>query len=1093
MGATTTALQAETGTEPPYIVGIGASAGGLEALRDLFRNMPRDSAAAYVVVQHMSPTHKSLLATLISRETKLEVLDVEDGARPEPGRVYVTPPNADVIHRKGRLHLVPGTSGAVTPKPSVDRFFLSLAESARERAAGIVLSGTGSDGAFGIRAIRGAGGLTIVQEASSAKYDGMPLAALETGCIDLVLSPGEIGAQLGRIIASPHDLERFRPQSGAENPLAELLQIVLARTRVDFRDYKPTTIQRRLERRMIALGLESQADYLKLCRSNPAEVDALFRDFLVSVTWFFRDPSEFLALAPLVKEIVARRKGRPARVWIAGCATGEEAYSVAILFAEAMGGPEALGKDTLQIFASDIDARALDVARRGRYPRAAIENVPEEYVSRYFTVDEEGVTVHPALKDTVIFSYHNVCQDPPFINLDLVCCRNLLIYFGQPLQARVFARFAYALEAEGAIFLGTAETVSISEDLFVRIGDGAHLYRRRHAGRRPPIRFGGYDMPVGAERMNRIVTAREAAAEASAGEDRALFDSLARTLGPDVALVSDDFRILRIYGDLGRFVTLNESTRLQLSLAMLTAPLGQEARTLVTLALRSGQRRQGAPHRLSAFPGETLRLEVFPLTRPGEDERLSLVAFTRQPEPAASAAPPRPEGDEWLETVERELATTREALQQTIEALETSNEELQSANEELQSTNEELQATNEELETSNEELQSSNEELVTVNEELQISSAELATTNEELSTILQNVAAPLLIIDSALQITKASREAIALFRLEPPLDTPHLSQCAIPEGFPPLVEIANEALQLGRATTREFAAGGAFHTLRCAPVASQRGQLQGVTMTFMASPGAGRLAAELAHVFERAPVMLMRRDRDGRVLRISERAAALFGVSPEAAEGVSLLDLMGEDAGKRLVAEDRAFLASGRSAEAAIEGGGGAWRQVVRYRFHPEPDEEPTVYSIGFDITDRRERELELLRLSGQISLAEASSSLIFWSADPGTGRIDWPDAAAALHGGAPDSLDALAALYEPEGAEAATRAIRNALAAGGGFGFAATTRAGGRRLRCAGRALTGADGAPLMLIGLFRALASPAQIAQDAEETPGRIPQESR
>ncbi|MFN3259571.1 MAG: chemotaxis protein CheB [Pikeienuella sp.] len=1081
----------DTAATQPYVVGIGASAGGLEALRDLFRNLPRDSGAVYVVVQHMSPTHKSLLSTLIARETRLDVLDVEDGMKPAPGAIYVAPPSVDVIYRAGRLRLVAGPQGSVSPKPSVDRFFLSLAESARERAAGIVLSGTGSDGAFGVRAIRGAGGLTIAQDSESAKYDGMPSAAVETGCVDLVLSPVEIGAQLGRIIASPHDLDRFRPPAGAENPLAELLQIVLARTRVDFRDYKPTTIQRRLERRMIALGLDDQAEYVRTCRSNPAEVDALFRDFLVSVTWFFRDPLEFLALAPLVREIAARRTGRPARVWIAGCATGEEAYSVAILFAEAMGGPEAIGKDKLQIFASDIDARALDVARRGRYPRAAIENVPQEYVSRYFTLDDDGVTVHPALKDTVIFSYHNVCQDPPFINLDLICCRNLLIYFNQPLQARVFSRFAYALEAEGSIFLGTAETVSVSEDLFVRIGDGAHLYRRRHAARRPMIRFGGYDLPVGTDRASRAAAAREAASEASAAEDRSMFDALARTLGPDVALVSDDFRILRVYGDLGRYVTLNENTRLQMSLSMLAPELAQEARTLVTVALRSGQRRQGVAHRSEGAPGEALRIEVFPLARPGEDERLALVAFSRQ----AEAQPARPAeadpGGEWLETVERELASTREALQQTIEALETSNEELQSANEELQSTNEELQATNEELETSNEELQSSNEELVTVNEELQISSAELATTNEELSTILQNVAAPLLIIDSALQITKASREAIQLFRLEPPLDTPHLSQCALPEGFPPLVDIANEALQLGRATTREFASDGAFHTLRCAPVATQRGQLQGVTMTFMASPGAGRLAAELAHIFERAPVLLMRRDAEGRVLRISERAAALLGVSPDAAEGALLTDLAGAESGERILAGDRAFLASGRSAEAAIEGGAGGWRQIVRYRFQPTAEEAPTVYAIGFDITDRRERELELLRLSGQTSLAEAATGAVFWSADPATGRMDWPDAAAALHGGAPERLEDLADLYDEAGAEAARRAMRNALAAGGGFGYAAKTKASGRTVRCAGRALNGADGAPLMLIGLFRPEGELAP--RPGAETARRIPQDSR
>ncbi len=821
-------------SEPSFIVGVGASAGGLEALRDFFGNLPdpatSPSPATFVVVQHMSPAHRSLLSTLIARETRLPVHDLEDGAEPETGAIYVTPPNVDVLYREGRLRLAP-SSGGGAPKPSIDRFFLSLAESAQDRSVGIVLSGTGSDGAFGIRAVRGAGGVTIAQEPRSAKYDGMPQAAIETGCVDLVLSPADMGAKLSRIIASPRDLERFRTPAGPETPLAELLQIVFARSRVDFRDYKPTTIQRRLDRRMTALGVEEMADYVALCRRNPEEVDALFRDFLVSVTWFFRDPQEFLALVPLVKEIVERRRSRPARVWIAGCATGEEAYSVAILFAEALGGPEKLKKDKVQIFASDVDARALEAARRGQYPRAALENVPADYVDRYFRIDGDNVNVHPALKDVVIFSYHNACQDPPFINIDLICCRNLLIYFSQQLQARVLSRFAYALDPAGAMLLGTAETVTVSEEHFVRSSPGAHLFRRRAVGRRAPR--GGYEMPP----PFRPGGTREMVSEATTAE-AALFDAVARALGPVVALATEDCRILRIWGDLSPYVKVDETTRLQLGLAILRHPLAQEARTLVGVALRSGERRQGAPHRIFENQAETIRLEAFPLVQPGERERLALLVFNRHVE----AAPRRPqgnkEGGEWLETVERELASTRQALEQTIEALETSNEELQSANEELQSTNEELQATNEELETSNEELQSSNEELVTVNEELQISSSELATINEELNTVLKNVAAPLLIVDSALQITKASRDAILLFRLEPPLETPHLSQCALPDGFPLLVEIANEALQFGRTVTREFTAGGLFHILRCAPVSTPRGRLQGVTMCFMATPGA---------------------------------------------------------------------------------------------------------------------------------------------------------------------------------------------------------------------------------------------------------------
>lgn len=933
-----------------FIVGVGASAGGLEAIRDLFRKLPQRAPAAYVVVQHMSPSHKSLLATLVGRETHLDVEELVDDTHLVANKVYVTPPNADVVYRDGVLRLFAAQKDVTTPHPSIDRFFLSLAENAGDRAVGVVLSGTGKDGSFGIQAIRGAGGITIAQDDASAKYDGMPVAAVETGCVDLVLPPPEIGTHLDRIIASPRNFDEFRARQTGDHPLAELMQIVMARTRVDFRDYKPTTIQRRLERRMIAHGIEEQSEYVKVCRSNPAEVDALFRDFLVSVTWFFRDPSEFMSVLPVLEEVAERNDEQVSRIWIAGCATGEEAYSIAILMAEALGGPQNLTKERVQIFATDIDAAALSTARAGRYSRAALDNVPDDYIARYFKVDDEGVEVIPALKDVVIFSYHNVCQDPPFINVDLVCCRNLLIYFGTALQGRVLSRLNYALNQQGTIFLGTAETVSVSEDLFVRIGPRGHLFRKRQAS------VGSQSMRMaGLGGYNSVLTSNRNPDKVppNATVERALFDGLARSIGPTSILTSDDHRILRIYGDIGDLITMNENTNLQMSLSMLSPPLAQEARSLSTIALRNAARRQGIPHRLKPDSSEIVQLEAFPLSSTSEDEKLVLISVNR----SEDKQPDRPKtakgavDDAYLASIEKELDTTRDALQQTIEELETTNEELQSTNEELQSTNEELQATNEELETSNEELQSSNEELVTVNEELQISTNELTIINDELNTILQNIATPLLIIDSALQIAKASKEAIQLFGLVPPLDTPHLSQCHLPKGFPQLIEIANEALHLGRGVTHEINGERGVYTLKCAPVSNNRGQLQGVTMTFMSSAQASRLTREINHILAHAPLSIMRRSKEGEVLRIGSRSAEMMDLTINEATGKPISEIAGAEAGAQLMAEDEKFLKSGKLSEIATAPviGGKGKRKIIRYRFESEPGEEPTVYSYSLD------------------------------------------------------------------------------------------------------------------------------------------------
>ncbi|MEM1351971.1 MAG: chemotaxis protein CheB, partial [Pseudomonadota bacterium] len=542
------------------IIGIGSSAGGLEAIRELVATLPTTLNVSYVVVQHMSPHHKSLMTELVARQTSLEVKDVSDGTVPKSSVVYVTPPNTDIIYKEGKLHLVEPSPETASPKPSVDRFLLSLADEHGENSMAIVLSGTGTDGAYGVQAIREAGGITIAQDTESAKYDGMPMAAMQTGCVDLVLRPFEIGTHLQKILTSARDFDAFRQDSSSSASSSDLLQILLARTRVDFREYKQSTINRRIERRMLALGIDSHEEYTQFCRVNPNAVDALFKDLLISVTRFFRDRSEFEQLRELLPTLLNKKASTPIRIWIAGCATGEEAYSIAILLSEALGGAKVQLKDYVQIFATDIDKNALDVARKGVYGLAALNDIPKSLADQYFIQQNDGIRVIDSLRSAILFSDHNVCQDPPFQKVDLLCCRNLLIYFGNALQHKVMSRFHYAMTENALMFLGTAETVAGSEELFIQNNNLAHIYRRRSIRRSEHAAFSETrSLP-----KSRNLIPVESVQPETTSTDRQMFEALALGLGKNSILVTSEYSIVRVYGDVSPYIEMNESSNLKM-------------------------------------------------------------------------------------------------------------------------------------------------------------------------------------------------------------------------------------------------------------------------------------------------------------------------------------------------------------------------------------------------------------------------------------------------------------------------------------------------------------------------------------------------
>ena len=828
--------------EALYFVGIGASAGGLEAASSLVQNLPPEVNAVYVLVQHMSSTHKSLLTTLISRETSLPVVELSETTEPVAGTIFITPANSDVILQDGKFHLVEPGGHPASPKPSVDRLFKSLADEAGEHTVGIVLSGTGSDGSYGVQAIREVGGITIAQDVASAKFDGMPSSSVETGCIDLTLSPKQIGQHLTKILAQPRDFDQLRRLNERPSKLSEIYQILLARTSVDFRDYKETTVTRRINRRMAALDITDYDEYVGFCRTSAEEVDALFRDLLISVTRFFRDPDQFDQLGTEFKRMLKNREVTQLRLWVAGCATGEEVYSIAIKLAEAVGGLDALREMNIQIFATDIDERALGVARRGSYPITAAADIPEDILETYFHIREGRIEVVQELRAITLFSLHNIFHDPPFLNVDFVSIRNVLIYFNAALQNRVLHRIHYALNPSGILFLGTSETVGSMETLFEARGGADKLFLKRRLGRSATRRFDFGGKGFGNLTPGRQFTRHEAPTDA-ATSPFGTFDTLARVVAPNGFIVTRGGEMVRVFGDISAFTQMTENAPLWIGLKNLRKPLRDEVAGLCATSLKDRRRRVGRWHELAGDGFNEVRAICYPLTSADGGEDHVLVGIdTRLQEPAFDALETLNEEQQraYIQQMELEVNQTREALQQTVEELQTSNEELQSFNEEMQSTNEELQATNEELETSNEELQSTNEELITVNEELQVNSSELHRVSTELAATLEVVPFPVLVIDQALIVRRASLAAIAQFRISDiPATGVHLSQCNLPDSMGQLAQMCNEVFRLREEIVKRTTEGDVELRLTVTPFRNMSDEVLGVVATLV-QEGASR-------------------------------------------------------------------------------------------------------------------------------------------------------------------------------------------------------------------------------------------------------------
>ena len=851
------------------IVGIGASAGGLAAIEAFFSGMPADGdpGLAIVLVQHLAPDHDSILTNLVQRCTRMQVFEVQDGMRVQVNCVYIIPPNRDMAFLDGALHLLEPAAPRGHRLP-VDFLFRSLAQEQRERAIGIVLSGTGSDGTLGVRAIKGEGGMAMAQNPASTEFDGMPRSALATGLVDFELPAAEMAAHLLAYIAHAFGknlLPAPATQPKTENALKKIFILLRAQTGHDFSQYKPSTINRRIERRMAVHQVDGVDGYVKYLQQTPVEVEALFRDLLIGVTNFFRDPEAFrlLELQVIPKLFEGKAAGSVIRVWIPGCSTGEEAYSLAILLQERMDVLKSGYK--VQVFATDLDSRAITTARTGLYPAGIAGDVSPERLAHFFTAEPDGSAyrIHKSIRDMLIFSEHDVIKDPPFSKLDLVSCRNLLIYMGAELQKKLISLFHYALAPGGMLFLGTSETVGELGSLFAVLDRKAKLYQRKEdfqSNRRAALeRFLASTPPTGLREHAQPLAIGKVAAQPKLSLRELTEQTLLTQLSPVAALVNGQGDILYLHGRTGLYLEptegnaginnilkmAREGLRPELTKALHRAVLAKEKVKCTGLRVKTNG--HFTQVNLSVCPvtsssGSLLETPLFlVMLEEGPDSAVAaghaaLHAAARSDGPGQGALQAlAPDAAAQIAELNEELRAKEEYLHAANEELETSNEELKSSNEEMQSVNEELQSTNEEMETSKEELQSINEELATVNTELQSKVTDLSRANNDMNNLLAGTGIATVFVDQKLRIlrfTPAATQMINLILSDVGRPIAHIVSNL--NGYSGLVEDAKKVLAtlVPKEVDVQNADGKSF-TLRMLPYRTLDNVIEGVVITFV--------------------------------------------------------------------------------------------------------------------------------------------------------------------------------------------------------------------------------------------------------------------
>ncbi|GAA5481897.1 chemotaxis protein CheB [Haloferula sargassicola] len=814
------------------IVAIGSSAGGIRALETFFGALEaRDMAI--VVVSHLSPGHESSLPELIGRSTELEVREAKHGAEVLPGHVHVGPPGTHLDLRQGRLWLTEVAEGQAPHLP-VDHLFRSLAWDAGERAIAIVLSGAGSDGTLGVREIKAASGMVMIQEPDSAEYRSMPHSAESTGTADYVLPPEKMPDALSAYVAGDYLKSRSNGDDGHDASLHRIFVLLRTRTGHDFANYKPTTIRRRIERRMNVHQIGKTEQYVRYLQETPHEIDLLFKELLIGVTSFFRDPDAFESLAEkaLPPLLETRPDGHTVRAWVPGCATGEEVYSIAILLRELIDSMKRPFE--LQVFGTDLDERAIHIARGGQYADGIALDVLPPRLERFFIREDGTFRIRKDVRELTVFAVQNVIKDPPFTKLDLISCRNLLIYLNADLQQKLFPVFHYALKPGGLLFLGPSESIGGFTELFEVVDKRWKIYRRKET---TPETLPLLDAPIQTPRLPVPRTETPAPPQPSGTLSGWVDRLLLARFAPASVVVNDRGDVVFIHGRTGDYLEpapgqprLNihemarEGLRIELAAAL------RKATTQGTELLQEQVRvRSGEGHLF-------VDLHVVPITEPEGLRGLILVTFRPRPAPAAvepsGETEPAPSGE--TDRLERELQYTKESLQTTIEELETSNEELKSTNEELQSTNEELQSANEELETSKEEMQSLNEELTTVNAELSSKVDALSRANDDMQNLLNSTEIATIFLDRDLHISRYTEQAKKLVSLiHTDLGRPlgHLVSCL---NYDELIDDCREVLRtLACKQTEVQDREGRWFLARIMPYRTAGNVIDGLVLTFV--------------------------------------------------------------------------------------------------------------------------------------------------------------------------------------------------------------------------------------------------------------------
>jgi two-component system CheB/CheR fusion protein len=832
------------------VVGIGASAGGLEAIEHFLLHVPKNSGLAFVIVQHLDPTHKGIMSELLQRVTGMKVIQVKDRTTVCPNCVYVIPPNKDMSILHGVLHLLEPTASRGLRLP-IDFFFRSLAQDQQEHSVGVILSGMGSDGTLGLRAIKERAGLGLVQDPATAKFDSMPRSAVDAGLADIVAPvdelPGKIIAYLQRtpLIAQTEVALEDKTQSAMEKV------VVLLRTHTgqDFSLYKRNTFYRRIERRMGIHQITKMATYVRYLQENSQELDLLFKELLIGVTNFFRDPAVWKQLREqaIPTLLASRSPGQVLRAWVPGCSTGEEAYSLTMLLKEAVEEIKPKKPFTIQVFATDLDRDAIDKARQGVFPANIAADVSPERLRRFFDKDDHGYRVHKEIREMVIFAPQNLIMDPPFTNLDILSCRNLLIYLTAEVQKKLVPLFHYSLSPGGILLLGSAETIGDYTDLFALLSGKSRLFQRTESVLRQ-------EQVVFPSSFNAVLPTGPEARPAS--KPPVSLQSLADQLvlqryAPPAVLTNDKGDILYVSGRTGKYLEPAAGKANWNIFAMAREGLRYELADAFQKALR--KKGSVALHGLKVGTNggeQCVDVALQRLDEPGPLQGLVMIVFTDVLAPVTAQVagrPPKPHGRSLrLVELERELLEVRGEALASHEEMQTSQEELRSTNEELQSTNEELQSTNEELMTSKEEMQSLNEELQTVNTELQAKMDELSRASNDMKNLLDSTDIATLFLDKDLKIRRFTPQATNIIKLIPADAGRPITDLASELRYPELADDAREVLR--KLTIAEKPIGardGRWFTVRIMPYRAQDDRIDGVVITFADITAAKTLETKL--------------------------------------------------------------------------------------------------------------------------------------------------------------------------------------------------------------------------------------------------------